>query len=204
MEYTAPAIPSTIPKETDSDKPEEPSKTTKKSAENAALMKGSPELFALSQAFEEDPVHQLVANDLYAIPAHGRGRPQKTTSNAVEVVSKPYAAKVQETCLNENPNVSSDVSNLKGVQLTMPLETINNNFPEIGQSLKQYFDTLAPLGIHLLNLHSETYSKCTYADISVNKVKVRAIIDRRDPINIGSTCLVQKLGLAPDIAHRRV
>ncbi|KAJ9072562.1 hypothetical protein DSO57_1026237 [Entomophthora muscae] len=211
MEYTAPAIPSIIPKETNHDKPKEPAKITAqtvkepaKPAKNATQTEELPGYFALSQDFEEDPIHQLVANNLYAIPARGRGRPQKITANAVEVVSKPYAAQVQETCLNNSPNVSSNVPNLKGVQLAMPLKTIENNFPEIGQSLKQYFDTPAPLGIHLLNLQSETYSKCTYANISVNKVKVRAIIDSRAPINIISTRLVQKLGLAPDIAHNRV
>ncbi|KAJ9079202.1 hypothetical protein DSO57_1037790 [Entomophthora muscae] len=193
------------------DKSEEPAKIATKAAQtakdpikNATQTKGYPGYFALSQDFEEDHAYQLVANDLYAIPAHRRGRPWKTTVNTVEVVSKPYAVQVQDTCLNESPNISSNVPNLKGVQLAMLLETIKNNLPEIGQSLKQYFDTLAPLGIHLLNLHSETYSKCTYANISVNKMKVRAIIDSRAKINIVFTCLVQKLGLAPDIAHSRV
>ncbi|KAJ9090198.1 hypothetical protein DSO57_1004776 [Entomophthora muscae] len=218
MEYTAPAIPSIIPKEPNHDKPEEPSKIATKTtqnvkepaepakdpAKNAAQTEELPGYFALSQDFEEDPFQQLVANNLYAIPACGRVRPQKTTANAVEVVFKPYATQVQETCLNNSPNVSSDVPNLKCVQLAMPLKTIKNNFPEIGQSLKQYFDTPAPLRIHLLNLQSETYSKCTYANISVNKVKVRAIITSREPINIIFTSLVQKLGLAPDIAHNRV
>ncbi|KAJ9087593.1 hypothetical protein DSO57_1031569 [Entomophthora muscae] len=53
MKYTAPIIPLTIPKEPNRDKPEE---TAKDPAETAALMKGSHELFALSQDFEEDPV----------------------------------------------------------------------------------------------------------------------------------------------------
>ncbi|KAJ9062723.1 hypothetical protein DSO57_1007893 [Entomophthora muscae] len=123
MEYSAPAIPSTIPKDPNRDKPEEPSETAKETAKpanepakpikdptkNAALEEESLELFALNQDFEEDPVHQLVADNLYAIPAHRRGRLWKTTDNAVEVVSKPYAVQVQETCFNENPNISSNV-----------------------------------------------------------------------------------------------
>ncbi|KAJ9056272.1 hypothetical protein DSO57_1034917 [Entomophthora muscae] len=122
MEYTVPAIPSTILKEPNIYKPKEPTKIAKETAQtakdpanNAALTKRSPDLFALSQDFEEDPVHQLIANNLYTIPELRIGRPQKTTANKVEVVSKPYAVQVQETCLNENPNVSSDVPNLKGV-----------------------------------------------------------------------------------------
>ncbi|KAJ9049093.1 hypothetical protein DSO57_1028188 [Entomophthora muscae] len=125
MEYTSPAIPSIIPKEPDRDKPKEPSKiaaetaqTVKEPAEpakNATQTEELPEYFALSQDFEEDLVHQLVADNLYAIPACRRGRPQKTTANAVEVVSKPYAAQVQETCLQDSLKVSSNVPNLKGI-----------------------------------------------------------------------------------------
>ncbi|KAJ9090344.1 hypothetical protein DSO57_1003467 [Entomophthora muscae] len=107
----------------------EPAEPTKYTAKNATPKEGSPQLFAPSQDFKEDPVHQLVAYDLYAIPAHERGRPRKTTANAVEVVSKPYATQVQESCLNENPNFFSEIPSLKGVQLTMLLETIENNFP---------------------------------------------------------------------------
>ncbi|KAJ9067880.1 hypothetical protein DSO57_1034583 [Entomophthora muscae] len=82
MEYTAPAIPSIIPKKPDRDKPEEPAKvaaktaqTVKEPAENATQTEELPGYFALSQDFKEDPVHQLVANNLYAILAHERGRP---------------------------------------------------------------------------------------------------------------------------------
>ncbi|KAJ9070199.1 hypothetical protein DSO57_1010893 [Entomophthora muscae] len=87
MEYTAPTIPSIIPKEPDCDKLKEPAKTAAKTAKtvkepaedpakNAAQTEESPGYFALSKDFEEDPVHQLVANNLYAIPACGRGRPR--------------------------------------------------------------------------------------------------------------------------------
>ncbi|KAJ9087767.1 hypothetical protein DSO57_1029985 [Entomophthora muscae] len=104
MEYTAPAIPSIIPKEPNCDKPKEPAKIAAETvqivkepaelAKNAAQTEESPGYFTLSQDFEEDPIHQLVANNLYTIPACGRGRPRNTTANAVEVVSKPYAVQV--------------------------------------------------------------------------------------------------------------
>ncbi|KAJ9060881.1 hypothetical protein DSO57_1026293 [Entomophthora muscae] len=114
------------------DKPEEYAKI-------AATKKDPPELFAPSQDFEEDPVQELITDDFYTIPTCRKGRPWKITANAVEVVSKPYAAQLQETCLNKNPNVSSNMPNLKEFQLKMSLKTIENNFPEIGQSLKQHF-----------------------------------------------------------------
>ncbi|KAJ9060909.1 hypothetical protein DSO57_1025936 [Entomophthora muscae] len=110
----------------------------------------------------------------------------------------------KETFLASKPSVASDLPSLKRVQFSLPIETIDANFPEIGQSLKQYFDTLAPLGVHVLSLHYELYSECTYTDISFNKVKVRAIIDSGAPIDIVSTRLVRKLGIAPEFAHTRV
>lgn len=140
-----------------------------------------PDLFLLEKDFEEDFIHKLVADNLYAIPTQGRGCPRKIDANKIETVSKLYTAQIQEVCTGSNPNMSSNLLPLKGVQFSIPLETIEANFPEIGQSLCQYFDTLGPLGIHLLNLQSKSYTKCNYADISVNKVKVRVIIDSGPP-----------------------
>ncbi|KAJ9085044.1 DNA damage-inducible protein 1 [Entomophthora muscae] len=113
-------------------------------------------------------------------------------------------AQVQETCLASKLSIASDLPSLKGVPFSPPIEIIEANFSEIDQSLKQYFNTLAPLSVHVLNLHSELYSECTYTDISVNKVKVHAIIDSGTPINIVSTHLVRKLGIAPDLPNTRV
>ena len=46
--------------------------------------------------------------------------------------------------------------------------------------------------------------QCSFIDIMVNKVAVRAIVDLGAPGNIISTKLVKKLGLLPDIAHKQV
>ncbi|KAJ9086559.1 hypothetical protein DSO57_1002686 [Entomophthora muscae] len=69
MEYTAPAIPLTIPKEPNRYKTEELTKiaiktiqTAKEPSKNATLTKGYPGYFALSQDFKEDPVPQLIAD----------------------------------------------------------------------------------------------------------------------------------------------
>ncbi|KAJ9090290.1 hypothetical protein DSO57_1004195 [Entomophthora muscae] len=74
MEYTALAILSTIPKDPNIDKLEEPTETAKETAKpakepaepakdttkNATLKERPPELFALSQDFEEDPVFSFL------------------------------------------------------------------------------------------------------------------------------------------------
>ncbi|KAJ9050128.1 hypothetical protein DSO57_1017300 [Entomophthora muscae] len=106
MEYTTPAIPLTIPKDPNRDKPEEPTVTSRETAKSskeptepakdATPKEGSPKLFAPSKDFEDDPVHQLVADNLYTIPVRGISRPQKTTANAVEVVSKVMPRKYRK------------------------------------------------------------------------------------------------------------
>ena len=40
---------------------------------------------------------------------------------------------------------------------------------------------------------------CTYLYIWVNKVKIRAIVDIKAPINVILTCFTKKLGIDPDI-----
>ncbi|KAJ9051026.1 hypothetical protein DSO57_1008573 [Entomophthora muscae] len=68
MEYTAPTIPLTIPKDPNRDKKEETAVISRETAKpvkepakdttkDATPKEGSPELFAPSQDFEEDPVH---------------------------------------------------------------------------------------------------------------------------------------------------
>ncbi|KAJ9066139.1 DNA damage-inducible protein 1 [Entomophthora muscae] len=68
-------------------------------------------------------------------------------------------------------------------------------------SILEFLSMADDLDIHLVNKISSSYSECTYADIFVNKIKVQAIIDTGAPINIVSTRLVKRLGLAPDIGH---
>ncbi|KAJ9082554.1 hypothetical protein DSO57_1003326 [Entomophthora muscae] len=75
--------------------------------------------------------------------------------------------------------------------------------PELCGSILEFLSMADDLDIHSVNKISSYYSECTYTDIFVNKIKVQAIIDTGAPINIVSTCLVKRLGLAPDIDHRK-
>ncbi|KAJ9086177.1 hypothetical protein DSO57_1006994 [Entomophthora muscae] len=64
--------------------------------------------------------------------------------------------------------------------------------PELCGSILKFLFMADDLDIHLVNKISSSYSECTYAVIFVNKIKVRTIIDT-----------VKRLGLAPDIDHRK-
>ena len=157
-----------------------------------------PEFFKPDDEFTPDALHQLVADDVYAV--NTRRQTKQLAEEAAKEISKPYAQQLQEAQYIPG-NSSGDHPSLKGVHVAMPIEAIATSFPQVCQSLRSYLDSPEPFDIHALNSKSSSYSECTYADISVNKVKVRAIIDSGAPINIVSTRLVKKLGLAPDVAH---
>ncbi|KAJ9073394.1 DNA damage-inducible protein 1 [Entomophthora muscae] len=80
---------------------------------------------------------------------------------------------------------------------------MKGHHPELCNSIIEFLSTTNNLDIHLVNKIGSSYSECTYADIFVNKLKVRAIIDTGAPINIVSSNLVRKIGLAPDIDHKK-
>ncbi|KAJ9068363.1 DNA damage-inducible protein 1 [Entomophthora muscae] len=83
------------------------------------------------------------------------------------------------------------------------MDIIKAHHPKLCGSNLEFLSMADDLDIHLVNKISSSYSECTYADIFVNKIKVQAIIDMGAPINIVFTCLVKRLGLAPDIDHRK-
>ncbi|KAJ9077857.1 DNA damage-inducible protein 1 [Entomophthora muscae] len=80
---------------------------------------------------------------------------------------------------------------------------MKTHHPKLCGSILKFLSMADDLDIHLVTKISSSYSECTYADIFLNKIKVRAIIDTGAPINIVSTCLVKRLGLAPYIDHWR-
>ncbi|KAJ9055439.1 DNA damage-inducible protein 1 [Entomophthora muscae] len=80
---------------------------------------------------------------------------------------------------------------------------MKDHHPKLCDSIVKFFSTANNLDIHLVNNIGSSYSECTYADIFVNKLKVQAIIDTGAPINIVSSKLVQQMGLAPDIDHKK-
>ncbi|KAJ9049082.1 hypothetical protein DSO57_1028271 [Entomophthora muscae] len=75
--------------------------------------------------------------------------------------------------------------------------------PELCGSMLEFMSMEDDLDIPLVNKIISSYSECTYADIFVNKIKVWAIVDTGAPVNIVSTCLVKRLGLAPEIDHQK-
>ncbi|KAJ9064798.1 DNA damage-inducible protein 1 [Entomophthora muscae] len=127
----------------------------------------------------------------------------QASQEAAKEVSKPYARQLLDDAPDTEPQCSGDATPLRGVNVAVPMETMKDHHPKLCDSIVEFLSTANKLDIHLVNNIGSSYSKCTYADIFVNKLKVRAIINTGAPINIVSSKLVRPMGLAPDIGHKK-
>ncbi|KAJ9057098.1 hypothetical protein DSO57_1025841 [Entomophthora muscae] len=127
----------------------------------------------------------------------------QASQEAAKEVSKPYACQLLDNAPDTEPQCLGDATPLRGVNVAIPMETMKDHHPELCDSIVKFLSTANNLDIHLVNNIGSSYSKCTYADIFVNKLKVQAIINTGAPINILSSKLVWCMGLAPDIDHKK-
>ncbi|KAJ9078081.1 DNA damage-inducible protein 1 [Entomophthora muscae] len=127
----------------------------------------------------------------------------QTSQEATKEVSKPYTCQLLDNAPDTEPQCLGDATPLRGVNVAIPMETIKDHHPKLCESIVKFLSTANNLDIHLVNNISSSYSECTYADIFVNKLKVKAIIDTGTPINIVSSKLVWQMGLAPDFNHKK-
>ncbi|KAJ9073298.1 hypothetical protein DSO57_1018013 [Entomophthora muscae] len=127
----------------------------------------------------------------------------QASQEATKEVSKPYACQLLDNAPDTESQCSDDATPLRGVNVAIPMETMKDHHPELCDSIVKFLSTTNNLDIHLVNNIGSSYSEFTYADIFVNKLKVRAIIDTGVPINIVSSKLVWQMGHAPDIDHNK-
>ncbi|KAJ9073733.1 hypothetical protein DSO57_1012954 [Entomophthora muscae] len=127
----------------------------------------------------------------------------QASQEATKEVSKPYARQLLDNAHDIEPQHLGDATSLRGVNVAIPMETMKDHHPKLCDSITKFLSTYKNLDIHFIRNIGSSYSDCTYADIFVNKLKVQAIINTGDPINIVSSKLVQQMGLAPDINHKK-
>ncbi|KAJ9089243.1 hypothetical protein DSO57_1014994 [Entomophthora muscae] len=156
------------------------------------------ELFVPDIGYSGVALHCVIIEDIHIVQTRSQARAK---GKAQEVVSKPYAYQLLDKTPEKGPGPSTDTLHLKGVNVAIPMGTMKAHHPELCGSILKFLSMVDDLDIHLVNKISSSYSECTYAYIFVNKIKVQAIIDTGAPINIVSMCLVNRLGLSPDIDH---
>ncbi|KAJ9051351.1 DNA damage-inducible protein 1 [Entomophthora muscae] len=127
----------------------------------------------------------------------------QASQEATKEVSKPYVHQLLDNMSDTEPQCLGDATLLRGANVDIPIETMKDHHLELCDSIFKFLSTANNLDIHFVNKIGSSYSECTYADISVNKLKVRAIIDTGAPINVMSSKLVRQMGLSPDIGHKK-
>ncbi|KAJ9062904.1 hypothetical protein DSO57_1005706 [Entomophthora muscae] len=158
------------------------------------------ELFVPDINYSGNALHCIIVEDVHAVQTHSQAWAE---GKAQAVVSKPYACQLLDKAPDKDSGPSTDTLHLKGVNFFIPMDTMKAHHPELCGSILEFLSMADDLDIHLVNKISSSYSECTYADVFVNKIKVQAIIDTGAPINIVFMWLVKRLGLAPDIDHRK-
>lgn len=152
----------------------------------------------------EDSLHQVLAAN--AFTRRKSRRPIARDKDAAEeVVSLPYAEQVTSstTTAETKADTAKKVSDvLKNIKVQTTIDSLTQLSPPLQEALEKFFaqfSSASVLRASLLDPASSSGIDCTYVNITVNKVKVRAILDTGAPGNIISTRLAKKLKLAPDI-----
>ncbi|KAJ9066023.1 hypothetical protein DSO57_1013681 [Entomophthora muscae] len=127
------------------------------------------ELFVLDIGYSGNALHPVIVEDVHVVQTHSQ---VKAKGKAQAVVSKPYARQLLDKAPNEGPGPSTDTLHLKGVDIAILMDTMKAHHPKLCGSILEFLSMEDDLDIHLVKKISSSYSKCTYADIFVNKIKV--------------------------------
>ncbi|KAJ9064488.1 hypothetical protein DSO57_1030110 [Entomophthora muscae] len=127
---------------------------------------------------------------------------------AVDTISIPYT---EQLCMpytevtHESNSVKKLSQLLRSIQVSTNLDTLKSLKSDLTTALESFLAQFKGLDIHkVTKITSPHYGErhdCTYIELVVHKLWVRAILDSGAPGNIVSTRLVKKLKLAPDLDY---
>ena len=98
-------------------------------------------------------------------------------------IEKPYVTQLLDTNHLEQSSDSEDKFLVNNVNASLPLNFISKSYPLLFNELLTSFFKLSSFtkSVHVVSLD------CTYIDICVNKLPVRAVLDTGAPGNILSS-----------------
>ncbi|KAJ9052893.1 hypothetical protein DSO57_1029513 [Entomophthora muscae] len=127
---------------------------------------------------------------------------------AVDTISIPYA---EQLCMpyaevtHKSDSVKKLSQLLRLVQVSTNLDTLKSLKPNLMAALELFLAQFKGLDVHkvtkITSPHYRERHDCTYIELVVQKLWVRAILDSGAPGNIVSTRLVKKLKLAPNLDY---
>ncbi|KAJ9048892.1 hypothetical protein DSO57_1030055 [Entomophthora muscae] len=130
------------------------------------------------------------------------------SKEAVDTISIPYAEQLSmpyTKVTHKSDSVNKLSQLLRLVQVSTNLDTLKSLKPNLTTALESFLAQFKGLDIHKVTKITSPYygeqHNCTYIELVVHKLWVRAILDSGALGNIVSTNIVKKLKLAPDLDY---
>ncbi|KAJ9053512.1 hypothetical protein DSO57_1023551 [Entomophthora muscae] len=130
------------------------------------------------------------------------------SKEAVDTISIPYAEQLSmlyTEVTHESNSVRKLSQLLRLVQVSTNLDNLKSLNPDLTTALELFLTQFKGLDIHkvtkIASPHYGEQHNCTYIELVVHRLQVRAILDSGAPGNIVSTRLVKKLKLAPELDY---
>ncbi|KAJ9079588.1 hypothetical protein DSO57_1033902 [Entomophthora muscae] len=114
------------------------------------------ELFVPDVSYSGNALHCVIVEDVHVVQTCSQA---KAKGKAQAVVSKPYARQLLDKAPDEGPGPSTDTSHLKGVNVTIPMDTMKAHHPELCGSILKFLSMADDLDIHLVTKISSSYSE---------------------------------------------
>ncbi|KAJ9071981.1 hypothetical protein DSO57_1031859 [Entomophthora muscae] len=161
------------------------------------------------EEIEEDQLHRVLA--INALTQSQRLRKEPLLApEAQDTVALPYIEQLvlpSNEVTHESDSAKRMSQLLKSVHISASLKTLKGISITLSTALKSFLRKYKNMNIYrVMSLGTDAGDQkdCTYIDMVVHKVKVRAIIDSGAPGNIVSFRLVKKLKVVPDLDYQEV
>ncbi|KAJ9086200.1 hypothetical protein DSO57_1006711 [Entomophthora muscae] len=139
-------------------------------------------------------------------------RSEKTTTTtkplpeAKEIILRSYLTQAKRSPMLVEPSEeAAEVADadFKNVSVLLPLQTVYKEFPGLRCMIEKWDKELAEAQ-DILAVLPPFGCTTTQVEISIQKVKIKAVLDTGSPVNVVSSKLVKKLKLAPDLNYHQL
>ncbi|KAJ9067910.1 hypothetical protein DSO57_1034132 [Entomophthora muscae] len=105
------------------------------------------ELFVPDISYSGNALHRVIVEDVHVVQTCSQARAE---DKAQAVVSKPYACQLLDKAPDKGPSPSTDTSHLKGVNITISMDTMKAHHPKLCGSILEFLSMADDLDIHLV------------------------------------------------------
>ena len=196
---------------------------TKTSSLNYPILHLLPEISSCSESdAESDDEDNQYGYSILAVPpaatipyrlrsgarlrSPAREKPPRETPGARAAVSRPYLTQARRppVIVDSSQDAATLADGLfKNVQVSLPLQTVYKEFPALRKVVEKWDSELAE-STQILAVTPPFGKAMTRVEVTIQKVKIKAVLDTGSPVNVVSSKLMRRLRLAPDLNYDQV